>query len=191
MRWTVAVLILLLLCSVASANAQEQKNELMVTAGVGTFQDIVEGIGNIGVLIATMGFAHTETDMVTPVIGVHYKRNLNNWLSLGGTFNYQQFERKFFVMDEVVGKTDINYYTFMGRCDFTYLRTSIFRMYSGVSAGLCAATESGTGVESDSVYWFAFHLNALGMRLGKQIAAVFELGFGYDGIIAGGVSYDF
>lgn len=191
MKCAVIAFVLLLLICHGSVNAQEQKNEFLVTAGAGSFQDVIQGIGEIAPIIVTFGLIRDETEAVTPVIGVNYKRHVSDLLSVGGTFNYQQFENTYYVLNKKVGDTDVKYYTFMGRFDLTYLRTPIFQMYSGLSAGLSAATESGTGVESDSEYWFAFHANALGMRLGKQLAAVLEIGFGYNGIFAAGLSYGF
>lgn len=191
MRIAVICMVVMILSGSGIAGAQEQKNELVVTAGVGSFQDIAQSIGNIGVVIATFGFISYDTKMVTPVIGVHYKRHINKWVSVGGTFNYQQFEDTYYILGEEVGSTDINYYTYMGRFDLTYLHRPIFQMYSGLSAGVAVLSESGTGVESDNAYGFAFQLNALGLRLGKQFAAVLELGLGFNGLIAGGVSYTF
>jgi len=189
-KTTLVILLLLTLVS-SNAYAQDQMHEISFFAGTGSLQDIAESFGDIFPTIITMGYIREETEMVTPVLGLNYRYHLNKVVSVGATFNYQQFENKFNLLDRSLFTTDTRYYTFMGRVDFTYLRRRIFQMYSGVGLGISHQNESGEDVESYNKTHFAYQANLVGLRLGKEVAGFLELGFGCNGIVAAGIAYQF
>jgi hypothetical protein len=64
-------------------------------------------------------------------------------------------------------------------------------MYSGLGFGISHASESGEDTESVNETCFAFQINAVGLRVGEQVAGFMELGFGFDGIIGCGITVRF
>ena len=189
-RTTLVILSLLTLVS-SNAYAQDQMHEISLFAGTGSLQDIAESFADIFPTIISLGYIREETEMVTPVLGLNYRYHHNKIVSVGVTFNYQQFENKFYLLDLDLFTTDVRYYTFMGRVDFTYLRRNIFQMYSGVGLGISHQNESGEDIESYNKTHFAYQANLVGLRLGKEVAGFLELGFGCNGIVAAGIAYQF
>ncbi len=69
--------------------------------------------------------------------------------------------------------------------DYTYFRREWVQLYSGAGLGMAVVMEEDVDEkEAETEYWFAFQLNALGVRVGKRVAGFAELGFGYDGILS-------
>ncbi len=191
MKFTAVLLLSVLLVATSSVCAQERSHEFSASAGVATVPDIIEAFMEVAPLIVTVGLIREDTKSATPALSLHYRYHSSRLLSVGGTFDYQKFERDLYFLDDKLSTSDINYYTFMGRVDLTYLRTRFVRLYLGASVGISHMKESGEDVEDTSHTLFAFQLNALGLRLGDQVAAYMELGLGFNGIIAGGLAFEF
>ena len=68
-------------------------------------------------------------------------------------------------------------------------------MYSGVSIGYTLEsadfTTSNASIEDKNDGYFNFQLNAIGLRVGKSLAGVAELGVGYKGFASVGLSFQF
>ena len=180
----------LLVVSSATVCAQDYRHEVSVGIGLATFPDIAESFMMVLSVPYSMGFVHEEVT-TTPALTVYYMYHASRLISVGGNFVYQKFDREWYLLGEQVSTNSINYYTFMGRVDFNYVRTRLLRMYSGVALGIFHASESGESVEDNTLTKGALQVNAFGLRVGKQLAGYLEFGFGFNGIIAAGIAYEF
>jgi hypothetical protein len=180
----------LLVVSSATVCAQDYRHEVSVGVGLATIPDIAESFMMPMLVIYSMGYLHEEL-VAAPALTVYYRYHASRLISVGGDFAYQKFDRELYFLDEPVSKNSINYYTFMGRVDFNYVRTRLLRMYSGVALGFYHASESGEKIKDDSVTEVGLQVNAVGLRVGKQLAGYLELGFGFNGILAAGITYEF
>jgi hypothetical protein len=190
MKKAVLLALSLLVVSSATAWSQDYRHEVSVGVGLGTVPQISNSFMLPFFLIISMGTVREEV-VAKPALTVYYRYHASRLISVGGNFAYQKFDRELYFLDETVSKNSINYYTFMGRVDFNYVRTRLVRMYSGIALGLYNASESGERVEDDSETKVGLQVNAVGLRVGKQLAGYLELGFGFNGILAAGITYEF
>jgi hypothetical protein len=78
--------------------------------------------------------------------------------------------------------------------DYRWVYKPSFQLYSGLGAGLRfrkGQYDVGDELETTNNTFPTFHVNALGLRFGKQVGLFFELGFGYKGVLNGGLSAQF
>ena len=191
MKATLLLLLSVLIAASSPVSAQEGRNEVSVGVGFATVPDILESFMNVAPLIFTMGLIREEVEWVIPAFTLHHRYHASRLISVGVNVAYQKFDRTLYLLDAHMSTSSINYYTFMGRVDFTYVRTRLFRMYSGAALGFSHARESGEDVEDRGETYFAFQINAVGLRVGKQFAGYLELGFGFDGVMAAGITHQF
>jgi len=191
MKKTALLVLSLLILSVAPASAQDYRHEVSGFVGAGSLQDIAESFANVFVLIYSMGYVQEDTKTSTPVLGLNYRYHLSRLFSVGGTFNYQQFKNRYSLLGTEFLETTTRYFTVMGRFDITYLRFELFQMYSGAAAGICLQNESSSGFDSNNHTFFGLQVNLVGLRIGKQLAGILELGFGCNGIAVAGMTYAF
>jgi hypothetical protein len=172
--------------------AGEYRNEISVSLGGATFPDITETAKEIGGIIGTIGLLREESERDIPAVVFNYGRYTSEHLRLGLSFCYQKFNVNYYLSDNFWFKTGVSYYTFMARGDYTWLDTKWADLYSGAAIGMSFVSEEEVAQKtSDTETWVAFHVNALGIRVGRQLAGFLELGFGYNGIAAIGLTAGF
>jgi len=173
-------------------HAQDHKNDVSVTLGAFTFPDIAETSKDIGGIIGTAGFLRQEASRATPAIIVTYGRFVKEELRMSLSVGYQKFDVEWFIADDPWFTAEVSYLHVMVRGDYTYYTTEWVNLYSGAAIGLAVVTEEEREEkDTDTEYWFAFHVNALGARIGKRVAGFVELGFGYNGILSAGITAAF
>ena len=186
LKSTLIVITLVLFVFSAPAHSQEFKNEIKVGLGAFTFPDVTESTKEVGGLMVTLGFVKAESKRATPAFLFNYGRFVKDELKLSLSFDYQKFDVDVYWLDNLVGVSEISYYSFMLRGDYIWYRKDWVNLYSGAGIGFASVVED-YGDESDTEYWFAFHVNAIGIRMGNRIAGFVECGFGYDGIFSAGL----
>lgn len=188
---TALLVISVLILSSVPAGAQDYRHEVSGFVGAGSLQDIGESFASAFVLIYSMGYIQEDTKTSTPVLGLNYRYHLSRLFSVGGTFNYQQFKNRYSLLGTEFLETTTKYITVMGRFDITYLRFELFQMYSGAAVGICHQNEGGSGLDSHNTTAIGFQVNLVGLRIGKQLAGILELGLGCNGIAVAGMTYAF
>ena len=85
---------------------------------------------------------------------------------------------------------NIKYFSFMPKMSYRYINHEKFQIYSGLAVGFnYGFTESnGSKIEKANL---AYQGTAVGMRVGNNFALFGELGYGYRGVINGGISCRF
>ncbi|UCF06584.1 MAG: hypothetical protein JSV33_06030 [bacterium] len=191
----VSLLVLsVLILSSGTASAQDYRHEVSFSVGVGSVPAILEEFRDVAMFLIFPPLAsliREDSEMAVPTLSLSYRHHLRKWLSLGGTFAYEQMERTYYFRDQETGTTDISYYTLMGRIDFTYVRLRLYQMYSGAALGISFSTERAENDESQGENYFAFQVNAVGLRVGERVAGFLELGLGFNGIVCAGMTGTF
>lgn len=170
-----------------------QKIEVYGAYGLGSAQEIVDGLSDIATSLGTAGLVGSNTDhRYGPImLGVNYY--LTPRLSAGVL--YSNTSSRSVISGE---NTADSYYknaynVFMARTDYRYVN-KIVQLYSGISVGASFAKtkpDNVSNTKTASTTDIAYQINALGIRAGKKIGAFAELGFGYNGILNLGVSAKF
>jgi len=184
--------------------AQDQQNGIYVSYAPGflSAQGFYESSSDVITAILDDIFTDDEINdnsTQTGIISLGYNRFLSEKIKLGVSGSYAKYttKRDYTKHGEVVKqiKWSDSFITVMLRFDFHYVRKEKISMYSGISVG--ASFVKGDNISGDedlalpSNTLFAFHLNAFGIRFGKDLGFFLESGFGYNGIVSGGVSYQF
>jgi opacity protein-like surface antigen len=203
------VFLLLLLCW-GSLFSQSATKEIQLSWGLITIQDLAELGKSLGAIIGNA----IGSGIVDLILGPGSADRLDHMSTQGyGTFilgyNYSPGRLKFGLLASYThyrvnyifqsGKTarDLDHFiTGMARLDYKWINGSAVKLYSGVGAGICYYHSKGTSaftsdVRTNNEIFFAFQVNALGIRLGKKLGFFIELGLGYNGIINGGLSLEF
>lgn len=198
------LLVLFALVALKTSTAQDNPNEFYAGYSPGlTIQNISDGISDIGDDIFIGIFSNetsvSESSNSPGLFFVGYNRFLSPKFKIGlsASFIPVTTTTDIIYIDHSTSQYKVrdNFLTFMARADFQYVKKEYVSMYSGLAAGASFIhTEVISGdadVQDPSKVLFAFQLNAFGIRVGKGFAGFVEIGFGYNGIVCGGLSYQF
>lgn len=131
------------------------------------------------------------------IISISYNRISGNELFLiGASISYNNSKSRIYHLGNDVGELQRNYLTAAVELNYRYQNLNKVQIYSGLGIGYKFGTEklvpsSETGLDSSksSINSVAWHINAIGIRVGSRLGAFFELGYGYKGIINAGASF--
>lgn len=199
-RKTLLLLSLSLGLLLSNLNAQEvnqSKNEVRLGYGALTGPEMANALFSIWPAIGIQIFKDTITDYRCSFYGVvslEYSRRIKPWLNIGITATVNPIST--LINSKSGFEFSYNYYLFtlMPRVDFYYINRGIFSMYSGIQVGasmILWQDRTGSSVTNDAGMSAAFHLNAFGMRVGKEIGVFMEWGYGFRGVVNFGVSGKF
>ncbi len=197
-----ALILGLIIALSGSANAQQSdgfpKNELQASYGIGTLTEIEVGLGE------TMASAFADIFSFSPdsvqqvftsakgSINLQYARRLSKVIKLGVTASFNPVKSRVEFKQGYYSHDSWYFISLMPRIDFLYLNRGIFSMYSGLAVGatyyIDKNTTSDQGSSTLQGWLFAFQINALGFRVGKDIGGFAEFGFGDQGLINIGIS---
>jgi len=184
----------LIFTTTPSAHAQQPENRLSVSVGVGTLPELAESMGHVLGTVFT-GASYSTEVRGTPVAGgIQYERFLSPRIALLGTAGMQRIRRDAFVGSEPRGTLTSTYTHALAGFNVHYLRGQRAGLYSGASAGLGLRSESfdgQDGAEPGRDTLVGLQVTALGMRVRRPLGAFVELGVGYRGMVAAGLSYEF
>jgi hypothetical protein len=192
MKAVMLVIALFVLVFCAPAQSLEYKNDISFGLGAFTYPDIVESGRDIGGFIGLGGIVRSESKRDGLAYILNYGRVVKEDVKLSLSFGFQKFDVDLYAINYQVATLEFSYYTFMVRGDYTWYRKGWTNLYSGAALGLSAVTEEHEEEDLDETeYYFAFHVNAIGARLGNRVAGFVELGFGYSGILSAGITAAF
>lgn len=181
-----------------SANAQtnEQRNEIRLSVSDGLPLDIGMALGSaFGSVFTNRTVLHNSS---TGSWSLGYRNHISNRIAFGGDFSFQAVKSEFEHKKNGSESTEeITYLTVMPALDVTYYRSNVVRLYGTVMAGVGLLSTKVTRSDEelndggDDMAAFAFQLNPIGVRVGKQIAGFAELGVGTKGFVTLGLSAAF
>ena len=183
--------------SAQSQDLNPGKNQIRLGYGVLTAPEMANSLMSVWPAIGMTIWKDTITDYVCSFYGVaslEYLRHLKPWVAVGISLSVNPIST--LITTKHGKELTWNYYLLnvMPRVDFYYLNKGIFSMYSGVQAGATVIfwqDRLGSANMTDSGVTFAYHVNAFGIRIGKEFGAYMEWGFGFRGVVNAGISAKF
>lgn len=194
MKIITLALLFLLISTIASGQG---KGTYDLGAGIGYYSsnDFWDDTSNLVVTGTSAGHTAFKNASMTPVIYLSFKNAIKDKWLLYADGIYQRSKEDVLVNDVKVGDVSTDYITFGLGTEYHYIVKDWFQMYSGASVGYTLQYSDFTGSSDDfeksNDGYFNFHVNALGFRAGKALAATLEIGVGYKGVANLGVSYQF
>lgn len=168
----------------------QEKGSHDISFGLG-FETSNEFLNTVEDIISGVSYANTS---VTPAFNLTYKYAIMDRWFLYADGAYQQVSEDVLEGGLTTGDVSTRYFTAGFGTNFHYISKEWFQMYSGASIAYTSQYSdftTSTNIEDESDGYFNFHVNALGFRFGKSLAAILELGVGYKGVANVGVSYQF
>ena len=197
-----SLILFIILFSEVSFAQTKGTSEINVSMGVATFEDFRVALDDVVSSIVTTVFSgkeltHSEGGRLTGYTA-HYGYAVKDQWMLGASLAYQTVKRKLLLDNVESGESSSAVYSFGVETNYRYISNPIFQMYSGLGAGYAFGKLSFSLEDANlefkdknKINYFTFHITALGFRVGKKLAAFAEIGFGYKGILNGGISYQF
>jgi hypothetical protein len=187
------ILLTAFLLSIISIGATAQKSKHEVTAGfgLGTTNEFLDAFMNVIVSGLTQN-AYSSNRYYTGAFHLSYKYGITDRFAAGGTFIYENGKSDTYVDGDKIGKFRNNYYTFAAEAEYKYLRSSSFTLYGLLGTGATIyrqkyiANDNSKNESNNNVH-FNFQISPIGIKLGRNIGAFAEAGFGYKGIISAGL----
>ena len=175
---------------------QTRRNDLSLQFGVLSSDQVIDIFGDTVLIVIPLG-GYDKRDMTfsgVPFLTYHY--SANDRFGFGGAIGYYSASGALVESggDVVVGDFREKSYIGAVELDYHWFMKPGLQLYSG--AGFGVKVRRGTyvdGTDTDTVTKAlpAFHLNAIGLRVGKKVGFFAELGIGYKGILAVGLSGQF
>ena len=173
-----------------------RKNDIRLSYGTATLPMAAVGFGG---MFISIGHAIIHDSILSSTLtsfgslSFQYQYIFGKVLRFGGMITYQPIVDKYLFKKGEHTQTDsYNIFTLMPRVDFAYLNRGIFSLYSGFAVGLMVSTYNHnyswqpdiSGIDAN----VAFQLNAIGIRVGKDLGGFIEFGTGFQGLINLGFS---
>lgn len=178
--------------------AQENEHKSRITAGVGfvTSQDVFSLISTLVIPEIILGTITPTSNDYIPAIYFEYSRFLNDKVRLDVLANYSNSKQKWVFSSDGsnAGTFTTDFYTLMVGAHYDWVKNArLIQLHSGLYLGgsLYAASSNIEGTTTSDDFAFAYQLDALGIRIGHQVAFELDLGLGYKGLVSAGVSAQF
>lgn len=169
-------------------------SKLEIRGGVGfaTAPEIIEEItGGITESLVNPGFTNVDYSGTIAVI-ITLLLKPESRFSYGLDLVFDNIKANYIYPDPAdETRTNAGYFTIMARGDFKYVKKTSFSIYSSLAAGVTLRSAdllSGVNQITENDLGGAFHISPIGIRYGKNIALWAEVGFGYRGVLSGGVA---
>jgi hypothetical protein len=164
--------------------------------GFVTAQDAFSLISTLVISETTLGTITPTSNDYIPAIYLEYSRFLNDRVRLDVNANYSNSKQKYvFTSDgSDAGTFTTDFYTLMIGAHYDWMKNArLIQLHSGLYLGgsLLAGSSNITGTTTSDDFAFAWQLDALGIRIGHQVAFELDLGLGYKGLVSAGVSAQF
>ena len=180
--------------------SQSETGDHEISLGIGLLSlDEIYGTfaADVGRTIVSLGTEDTDNTKIRGAFSFSYKYFVKNRFAAGLTMVTDRVTGDLVDnSDELTGTFKRHYFTIAPEMKFIYSNKQAFRFYGILGAGITFGSEktkdlSGADDESNSWTHFNFQITPLGFRFGQSFGIYAELGVGYKGIIAGGISYHF
>jgi hypothetical protein len=173
---------------------QTRRHDLSLSYGVLSIDQMADVLQDVLTIVITLGtFSKNEVKYTgVPFLTYHHSRNdrFGFGFALGGYKSSGDLR----IGDSTVGTFEESNYVGAAELDYRWVMRPGFQLYSG--AGFGVRFRHGTytqGEETDTLNKAlpTFHINALGLRFGKNIAFFAEIGAGYKGVLNAGINAQF
>lgn len=121
-----------------------------------------------------------------------YRYQISRRFKVGADISFMNAQLTIHTNDPAnkISKTSTQYLLFLPGGQFSYVKRPRLDFYASASAGIIAVWSKDEDQLRNNV-GAAFQVNPVGLRVGGRMAGFIEAGFGYKGILTGGISYRF
>ena len=185
-------------------NAQEsvpyKKNELVISYGVYSIPDFSFELGIFNKVFIHDDFSRDSARYYdvssSGTITAGYHRYLGKIVAVGVLATIDAIRHTVEFDKETSFRSSATVVSLMPAINFHYIRTSLFSVYGGGSAGAVAwiytTDYTDNSLNASGIKWmFAYQLTLIGMRVGKEVGGFIEMGCGYQGMVKAGLSLKF
>lgn len=182
----------------STSDQRNSQNELYVSLGFGSIQGLALAFGDaLGVALA--GNTEVLSARLIGPLAIGYGRYLTPRWTIGLMFNVLHYTS---TSTSTVGptagsdvrRTQGDIFTLMARTNIRWVNRHHAQLYSGLAFGGVYASLYDVVPDStrhSTLTGWAAQIDLLGLRVGHDIGAFVELGFGFNGLVAGGISGKF
>lgn len=186
-----ASLLTLLLACAALSEPPPKPNEVHAAIGDrGVAFDFNHGLEDMFLFIFTLGYVTYGEASGPPAFTLGYERRVNRWASLGVSTAYASAHRMVYYDGEPRTEEDQSLFTLMVDTRAHWFRRTSFELYSGFSFGMANWSAEYAG-DNTGEGGLAIQATPIGMRLGRDLGAYGEVGFGHNSAVRGGLSKRF
>lgn len=179
---------------IRKAAMPEQRNEITIGYGWGTFIDATFIFANGLVTVFSAGHIRTDNYQALGSVNAEYYRVLNKTFSVGGSFSWTGGSADIINKEDVkTGKSHYSAFVIMPSVKAFWFRKKHVAMYSKLALGL-TMLDGFDNKESERNYspFFAGQAGAVCIQAGgKHVRGFLETGGGMQGFITGGLSISF
>jgi hypothetical protein len=169
----------------ASAPAQETRHE--VFAGIGD-ASLVFDLKDVAGTIFSFGVVSYEDPSGAFQITAGYQNHFAPRWSAGVTGSWARADRDVLFLGTRVDQVERRLWTAIAEARFHWLTLPSVDLYSSLGAGGAWTTDRYELAGSHTDFDTALQLNVVGARVGRDLGAFAELGFGWHGIVKVGLS---
>ncbi len=134
----------------------------------------------------------------TEVFRLTAKGDIDTKQTVGISVAFEANKKEVYRLNQLIGSLNAAYFMLAFDWEYNFIKINWIRMYAGASfgvgyflSGFQPAPRSRETDQSMNQTVFSYQATPLGIRLGTTIAIIAEFGYGYKGIINGGLSYRF
>lgn len=170
-----------------------QKGKIEIDAGYGiiTAQDIITGVSTV---VSSALLAHAVERVDGKGFGALFV-NLDYYVgdktAVGIQLNYAHYQTNYKMSSGNIESLKTKYFSPMLHTKYNWVNKPILNIYSAAAVGATFYTSKNEAGEKKNITSFAFQASPIGLRVGNKVAFFAELGFGFQGLISGGLSLRF
>ena len=190
---SVIILTLAALVLSTAGFGQTRKNDLSVSYGVLSIDQLGDILGDVLTVVVTLGTFGKTNIKYTGVPFLTYHYSANSRFGFGGAIGGYSSSGVLQTGGSDVGTYRERNYVAAVELDYHWVMHEGFQLYSGAGFGIRyrRGTYETTETEVANKVMPTFHLNVLGLRVGKTVGFFAELGFGYKGTLLAGINAQF
>lgn len=186
------ILFAILFFGATSAGAQSKKHEISVGVGDWTSNQIGAIISDGFLMAFTVGIYSANAKYLLPAANISYRYAVRPRIAVGGTLVYNCVTAEAYMEEERYGDVWTNYYTVAAEATFQYNQGDRFKFYGfvGLGATICEGRikkVSSAGTDRATTCYINFQITPVGFKFGNSWGGFVEFGFGYKGMLSGGM----
>lgn len=181
-------------CALGYAQSDHKFVDTRIGIGVLTAPEIIETIGS-AVTDAIVSPDFSSLDVTQGGIALQGSVLFlpESRLGLGLDFVHDRSDLDFkFDDSRPTESTTVTYTSLLARMDFRYKKEGAFRIYSSAGFGFSQRTAERTDIstsEKDKSTGYSLQITPIGIRVGGRLGVWAEAGFGFRGLLSGGISF--
>ncbi len=189
------VLILALAAFVATPAAfgQTRTHDISLSYGMLSIDQMADILQDVLTVVLTLGSYSKADAKYTGVPFLTYHYSANSRFGFGGAVGTYNAKGTLRIGDADAGTYKETNYIAAAELDYRWIMRPGFQLYSGAGFGVRYrhGAYSTEGSETLNKVLPTFHINAIGLRIGKQVGFFAELGAGYKGVLSFGLNGQF